>query len=82
MFESHDLIECPLCRSRMNVPHQGGTRVFTCREGHRFEWESPARPLRWASRAQVVTILVVAMLVALILAARHWPARVPFIRLG
>ncbi len=82
MPESRDLIECPICRSRMSVPRRGGTAAFTCRNGHRFLREFPERPIRWLPRASAVTLLIVAAVIALLIATRHWPAHVPFIRVG
>ncbi len=82
MSESRDLIECPVCRSRMSVPRRGGTTAFTCRNGHRFLRELPERPISWLPRARILTLVVVAVVLVLIIAASRWPAHVPFIRVG
>ena len=82
MPESRDLIECPVCRSQMSVPRRGGTTAFTCRNGHRYLHEFPERPISWLPRASAVTLLIAAVVIALIIAASHWPAHVPFIRVG
>jgi hypothetical protein len=66
----------------MAIPRQRGKTVYTCRNGHRFVWEMPRRRSRWRSRTEWAVILMVVFVLALILAARYWPTRIPFLHSG
>lgn len=87
MPERRIVIECPLCRCRMEVPREGGAAEYTCRNGHRFLHRLPRRPSRRFQRAQVKMIilfaltLALALVIAFALAAHHWPSPIPFMRI-
>jgi hypothetical protein len=88
MPERRIVIECPLCRCRMEVPREGGAAEYTCRNGHRFLHRLPRRPSRRLQRAQSVMVVLfplmvaLALVIAFALAARHWPSLLPFLRVG
>ena len=48
MDHAPQVIDCPICGSRMSVPRALARRSHTCHNGHRFLLEAPApsRPQR------------------------------------
>jgi len=73
---SHEelVLECPVCRCRMQVPTRRGTVAFTCRSGHRFVHEFGSRGASWPKRHPKLALTMVAVGVLLIvLAVRQWP---------
>ncbi len=88
MPETRVVIECPLCRCRMEVPRHGGPAAYTCRNGHRFLRRLPEGPHRRHPGARVAVLVVYALLLALAivvafaLAAHRWPSGGPFMRIA
>ncbi len=77
MPESRIIIECPLCRCRMEVPRRGGPAQFTCRNGHRFVRSSRGEGASRRPRAPLLTLVLFALAVAIALVlamavARFW----------
>jgi hypothetical protein len=87
MPESRVVIECPLCRCRMEVPRRGAWEHYTCRNGHRFVRSSRVERVPPRPRAQVLSFglftlaVALALLIAIALAAHLWSPRVPFMRI-
>ncbi len=88
MPPSRTVIECPLCRCRMEVPRLEGPRAYTCRNGHRFFRHLPALGAgrlmrrRIARLVLLLALVTVAFLVAYALAAHRWPPGTPFVHAG
>ncbi len=88
MPESRVIIECPLCRCRMEVPRRGGLAQMTCRNGHRFVRDSRERQVQSRPRARVLLVallgfvLMVVMIIAIALAAHVWPPVGPRMHFG
>jgi hypothetical protein len=84
MSESRMVIECPVCRCRMEV-QRGAARAYTCRNGHRFIQTGPPggsstrrpRLLVWFG-----LLIALALLVAFAVAVHRWPAGALFPRTG
>ena len=75
MLHGEVVLECPVCRCRMQVAARRRSTVpITCRNGHRFVHEFGSRGDSWPKRHPKVALAIVLMGVLLILSAvRQWP---------
>ena len=88
MLERRIVIECPLCRCRMEVSRRGGVAEYTCRYGHRFLHQLPRRPRRRFQHVHLTVFIIstvtlaLALVIAFALATHLWPSLSPLLRTG
>lgn len=80
MFGPDVLLECPVCRCRLQVPPRGGQVAYTCRNGHRFLHDFSGGSRSWPARHPRLTFGLLALVLLVLLVVRQWAHLAPMFR--
>ncbi|HET7226819.1 MAG TPA: hypothetical protein VFK69_14015 [Candidatus Eisenbacteria bacterium] len=73
MLQDEVVLECPVCRCRLQVPaRRGGNVSYTCRNGHRFMHDFGPRAKSWPRRHPKAVLVMVGLALIILFVARQW----------